>query len=79
MELRVLSEQKPTVKQYMYEVRRGQAPYLWRFKLWKSLTLVVGFINLVGVVAGVERQRLAQSIELNCRFHPPNHGVLNKS
>jgi hypothetical protein len=38
---------------------------MWRFKLWEILTLVVGFINLVGVVAGVKIQRLAPSIGPN--------------
>jgi hypothetical protein len=37
---------------------------LWRFKVWKMLTLVgilccVGFTNLISVVAGIQRQSLA--------------------
>jgi hypothetical protein len=41
-----------------------------RFKVWETISLVVGsccvgFINSVGVVAGVWRQRLALSIGPN--------------
>jgi hypothetical protein len=59
-----------SIKQCTYiEVR---PPYVCvsRFKVWEMLTLFgglccVGFINPIGVAAGVQRQRLALSIWSN--------------